>query len=140
MQPTGAGRRAPSLRDHMPDSVGKKVVPPIACQAEIRQFARQCAKSLIRVAAGKETLKTQCGMPSDHFRYLSDSSLRNQISGLAVPQLVVDLPGGHGKIPLVPRYIERLEEDRLLLTDFRNRTCTYPLLPGEAGELGAWLG
>jgi lysine 2,3-aminomutase len=66
--------------------------------------------------------------------------LRNHISGLAVPQLVVDLPGGHGKIPLVPRYIERVEEDRLLLTDFRNRTCTYPLLPGEAGELSAWLG
>jgi len=67
-------------------------------------------------------------------------TLRDHISGLAIPQLVVDLPGGHGKIPLVPRYIERLEEHRLLLTDFYNRSCVYPLLPGEAGELSAWLG
>jgi lysine 2,3-aminomutase len=66
-------------------------------------------------------------------------TLRNHISGLAVPQLVLDLPGGHGKIPLVPRYVERLEEHRLELTDFRNQSCVYPLLPGEAKELATWL-
>jgi lysine 2,3-aminomutase len=66
-------------------------------------------------------------------------ALRNHVSGLAVPQLVVDLPGGHGKVPLVPRYIERVEADRLQLTDFRGQSCEYPLLPGEAEELSAWL-
>jgi lysine 2,3-aminomutase len=66
-------------------------------------------------------------------------ALRNHVSGLAVPQLVLDLPGGHGKIPLVPRYIERVEADRLQFTDFRSRSCEYPLLAGEAEELSVWL-
>ncbi len=66
-------------------------------------------------------------------------TLRNHISGLAIPQLVLDLPGGHGKIPLVPRYVERLEMDKLELTDFRNQSCVYPLLPGEAEALSEWL-
>lgn len=66
-------------------------------------------------------------------------ALRNRISGLAVPQLLLDLPGGHGKIPLVPRYVERVEQDRLQLVDFRNQSCDYPLLPDEAQALAFWL-
>ncbi|HBZ57235.1 MAG TPA: lysine 2,3-aminomutase [Syntrophobacteraceae bacterium] len=66
-------------------------------------------------------------------------ALRNRISGLALPQLVLDLPGGHGKIPLVPRYVDRLETDRLELTNFRDERCAYPLLPGESEDLQEWL-
>jgi lysine 2,3-aminomutase len=66
-------------------------------------------------------------------------TLRNHISGLAIPQLVLDLPGGHGKIPLVPRYVDRLAEDSIELTDFHDQSCVYPLLPGEAEELSEWL-
>jgi lysine 2,3-aminomutase len=66
-------------------------------------------------------------------------ALRNHISGLAIPQLVLDLPGGHGKIPLVPRYVDRLVGDSIELTDFQNQSCVYPLLPGEAEALSEWL-
>jgi lysine 2,3-aminomutase len=38
------------------------------------------------------------------------SQLRGTLSGLAIPHFVVDLPGGHGKIPLVPEYVECLGE------------------------------
>jgi len=38
------------------------------------------------------------------------AQLRGALSGLAMPHFVVDLPGGHGKIPLVPEYVECLGE------------------------------
>lgn len=39
-------------------------------------------------------------------------SLRGHTSGLAVPQFVVDLPGGGGKVPLQPDYLlDRIGED-----------------------------
>jgi lysine 2,3-aminomutase len=67
-------------------------------------------------------------------------SLRNHISGLAVPQYVVDLPGGHGKIPLLPNSIMRIGPDTLTVRNYQGRECSYPLLPGEDQELMAWLG
>ncbi|MDD2556718.1 MAG: KamA family radical SAM protein [Desulfuromonas sp.] len=51
---------------------------------------------------------------TEHFRTrLEDGielmgGLRRELSGLAIPHYVVDLPGGHGKIPLVPEYVEAL--------------------------------
>lgn len=33
-------------------------------------------------------------------------ALRGRVSGLGVPQLVIDLPGGGGKVPLLPEYLE----------------------------------
>ncbi|MBP8644967.1 MAG: KamA family radical SAM protein [Syntrophobacteraceae bacterium] len=68
------------------------------------------------------------------------SQLRNRISGLAMPQLVVDLPGGHGKVPLTPNWVEGRKEDRLIFRDYQGRQVFYPLLPGEGEELGRWLG
>ncbi|MDO3377350.1 KamA family radical SAM protein [Geoalkalibacter halelectricus] len=42
------------------------------------------------------------------------SALRGRLSGLAIPHYVVDLPGGRGKIPLVPEHVERLGDQALL--------------------------
>lgn len=66
--------------------------------------------------------------------------LRNRISGLAVPQYVVDLPGGQGKVPLVPAHIEEVHSDRMLVRDWLGRPCSYPLLAGEGARLLPWLG
>ncbi len=35
-------------------------------------------------------------------------ALRGQVSGMAIPQYVIDLPGGKGKVPILPDYVERL--------------------------------
>lgn len=67
-------------------------------------------------------------------------ALRNHISGLAMPHFVMDLPGGQGKIPLLPSYVESVNEETLVLRDYQGRPCHYPLLPGEAAKLGPWLG
>lgn len=57
--------------------------------------------------------------------------LRNRISGLAMPQFVIDLPGGLGKVPLLPNTIESIHEDRVIFITYTGERCTYPLLDGE---------
>jgi lysine 2,3-aminomutase len=41
--------------------------------------------------------------------------LRGRLSGLAIPQLVVDLPGGLGKVPVGPEYFVRREPGKVIL-------------------------
>jgi len=67
------------------------------------------------------------------------SRLRNRISGLAMPHFVVDLPGGRGKVPLVPDCIEAVDQGRLMMKDYLGNICPYPLLPGEEADLAGML-
>jgi lysine 2,3-aminomutase len=43
-------------------------------------------------------------------------SLRGPLSGLASPHYVIDLPGGKGKVPLLPEYLEQRGERLLIRT------------------------
>lgn len=54
-------------------------------------------------------------------------SLRGHISGLCIPQLMIDIPGGFGKVPLVPDPIIERYNDRILLEGFANEQAFYPL-------------
>lgn len=54
------------------------------------------------------------------------SRLRGFTSGYAVPQYVVDAPGGGGKVPLNPDYLLHLEEGAATLRNFRGDTYSYP--------------
>ena len=51
--------------------------------------------------------------------------LRGPLSGLAIPQYVIDLPGGKGKIPLLPDYVEEQGETMRLRTP-SGEVITYP--------------
>lgn len=51
--------------------------------------------------------------------------LRGHTSGLAVPQFVVDAPGGGGKIPLQPNYVVKHEGKNWVLRNFRKKEFTY---------------
>ncbi len=53
-------------------------------------------------------------------------SLRGWTSGLAVPQYVIDLPHGGGKIPLVPEYLEQKDGDKLFFRNFAGERYEYP--------------
>jgi lysine 2,3-aminomutase len=33
-------------------------------------------------------------------------ALRGRVSGLALPTYVLDIPGGHGKVPVGPAYVD----------------------------------
>ncbi len=48
-------------------------------------------------------------------------NLRGHTSGYAVPQLVVDLPGGGGKAPVLPDYLAGSENGELLFVNYQGR-------------------
>jgi len=59
--------------------------------------------------------------------------LRGFTTGYAVPTYVVDAPGGGGKIPLMPDYVEEHTHEKLILNNYENKRFSYPdpLLNGE---------
>ena len=52
--------------------------------------------------------------------------LRGWTSGLAVPHFVIDAPGGGGKIPLLPEYLEEITETDVILRNYEGDRYTYP--------------
>ncbi len=53
-------------------------------------------------------------------------SLRGHTSGLAVPQFVIDAPGGGGKIPLLPEYVQSINNDKVILKNYEGNLHEYP--------------
>ena len=51
--------------------------------------------------------------------------LRGHTTGYAVPQFVIDAPGGGGKIPLLPDYVVGRDGDDLVLRNFEGRIFRY---------------
>ncbi|MEZ4568447.1 MAG: hypothetical protein R2860_16315 [Desulfobacterales bacterium] len=53
--------------------------------------------------------------------------LRGRLSGMGVPQYMIDLPGGGGKVPLLPEYILASGPRELTVRNFSGRVFTYPV-------------
>jgi len=53
-------------------------------------------------------------------------SLRGHTSGYAVPQYVIDAPGGGGKVPVNPEYVLSRNKDRVVIRNFEGRIFEYP--------------
>ncbi len=53
-------------------------------------------------------------------------SLQGHISGMAIPHYMIDLPGGGGKIPLVPEYVTHTQTGILKVKSFNGRIYEYP--------------
>ena len=52
-------------------------------------------------------------------------SLRGWTSGLAVPHFVIDAPGGGGKVPLLPEYVEEINEDEVIFRNYEGERFVY---------------
>jgi lysine 2,3-aminomutase len=69
---------------------------------------------------------------SAHFRTTVQRGLdiiegmRGHTTGYAVPNYVIDAPGGGGKIPLLPNYVVGREGDDLLLRNYEGGIYRYP--------------
>lgn len=69
---------------------------------------------------------------TDHFRTPIEDGLKiirsliGYISGMAIPTFALDAPGGGGKIPLTPQYIQSLDDALLHFTNYHDLPCTYP--------------
>ena len=55
-------------------------------------------------------------------------ALRGHTSGYAIPQFVIDAPGGGGKIPINPEYIKEITPNEFVLKNFSGSTYKYPRL------------
>jgi lysine 2,3-aminomutase len=51
--------------------------------------------------------------------------LRGHTSGYAIPHLVIDSPGGGGKIPILPNYIEERNEEGYVLKNYQGKRYLY---------------
>jgi lysine 2,3-aminomutase len=54
------------------------------------------------------------------------AGLRGWINGMAVPQLVLDAPGGGGKVPILPTYLEELGPHTAVVRTYRGERIEYP--------------
>ncbi len=52
-------------------------------------------------------------------------ALRGHTSGYAIPTYAVDLPGGGGKVPVMPNYLIAQSHDRLVFRNFEGYISTY---------------
>jgi lysine 2,3-aminomutase len=54
--------------------------------------------------------------------------LRGHTTGYAIPQFVIDAPGGGGKIPINPDYIKKVTDDAIIMRNFNGDEYRYPLV------------
>jgi len=54
-------------------------------------------------------------------------SLRGHTTGYAIPQYVIDAPGGGGKVPINPEYVESITDDLIVFRNYEGRRFQYPL-------------
>ena len=74
------------------------------------------------VVAGGEHFRTQFEKGLAIVR-----ALRGWTSGLAVPHFVIDAPGGGGKIPILPEYVESVTDEEVVLRNYAGEVFRYPL-------------
>jgi lysine 2,3-aminomutase len=73
----------------------------------------------------------------EHFRTTVEKgleiikALRGWTSGLAVPHFVIDAPGGGGKVPLLPEYVEQMNDQEVVFRNYAGERYVYkqPVVP-----------
>lgn len=80
---------------------------------------------------------------AEHFRTTVEKgleivrALRGWTSGLAVPHYVIDAPGGGGKIPLLPEYVEAMDDDQVVLRNYAGKYFVYKQPMSDSGAIPA---
>ncbi|MBX6364026.1 MAG: KamA family radical SAM protein [Gemmatimonadetes bacterium] len=114
---------------------------PLGCQtvllkgtnddpAIIKELVHKLLKARVRpyylyqadVVAGGEHFRTAIAKGLEIIR-----ALRGWTSGLGVPHYVIDAPGGGGKIPLLPEYVQSITDDEIVLRNYAGDVYRYPL-------------
>ncbi|MFN2548559.1 MAG: KamA family radical SAM protein [Myxococcales bacterium] len=95
----------------------------------IKELMQKCLTMRVRpyylhqmdVAEGLEHLRTPLAKGVEILQ-----QLRGWTSGLAVPHLAVDLPGGGGKVTLQPDYVVERRPQETVFRNYRGERYTYP--------------
>jgi lysine 2,3-aminomutase len=53
-------------------------------------------------------------------------ALRGHTTGYAVPQFVIDAPGGGGKVPINPGYILYHDQEKIIIRNYEGKIFEYP--------------
>jgi len=64
-------------------------------------------------------------------------ALRGHTSGYAIPQYVIDAPGGGGKVPINPGYVLYHDQEKIVIRNYEGKIFEYPEtapVPGRTGE------
>ncbi len=64
-------------------------------------------------------------------------ALRGHTTGYAVPQYVIDAPGGGGKVPINPDYVEKITDDEVVFRNYEGHRFRYPLKSGVLAAVDA---
>jgi lysine 2,3-aminomutase len=91
------------------------------CRAMVRHRVRPYYLFMCDLVTGTEHFRTPLETGVEIV-----ARLRGRLSGLAIPRLVVDLPGGKGKIPIEPEYVVRRERDHVILCAPDGAEVPYP--------------
>jgi lysine 2,3-aminomutase len=57
-------------------------------------------------------------------------ALRGWTSGMAVPYYIIDSPGGGGKIPVLPKYVQTIDENKVVMRNYAGELYAYPQAQG----------
>jgi lysine 2,3-aminomutase len=112
---------------------------PLGCQTvllrgvnDTPEVMRELLYRLIRIRIKPYYLfQADLTKGTSHFRTTVDSGLAlmrqiiGHVTGIAVPTYALDAPGGGGKIPLTPDYIQQLNASLDFVT-YRGDCCSYP--------------
>lgn len=52
--------------------------------------------------------------------------LRGRVSGICQPTYVLDIPGGYGKVPIGPNYLETTDQENWIVEDYLGKNHEYP--------------
>ena len=74
------------------------------------------------VVAGGEHFRTSLEKGIEIIR-----AIRGWTSGLGVPHYVIDAPGGGGKIPILPEYLQTVTDREVVLRNYAGEEFRYPL-------------
>lgn len=112
--------------------VGNQTVLLRGINSSVRSL-RELMRGLLRMRVKPYYLfQGDTVLGTDHLRTPVEAAqelykgLRGWMNGMAVPMLVLDAPGGGGKVPIVPSYIEELADDHVVVSTYRGERITYP--------------
>jgi lysine 2,3-aminomutase len=113
---------------------------PVGNQAVLLRGVNSSVRSLRRLM--RELLKMRVKpyylfqgdtvIGTDHLRTPVETAielmdgLRGWMSGMAVPHLVLDAPGGGGKVPIGPQYLLSVDAEKAVVRNYRGLTVEYP--------------
>ncbi len=69
---------------------------------------------------------------TNHFRTRIETGLeimkklQGNLSGMAIPKYVIDLPHGGGKVPLCPDYIKSINSEQAVVINYQGKEIVYP--------------